>query len=1222
MYFNSFTCHTRYGTKSEGNFHNGVKMQFKSLELNGFKSFVDQTTINFSDGFTAIVGPNGCGKSNISDAIRWVLGEQRPKTLRGAKMEDFIFSGSASRKPSGMAEASITITDIAGKISRPELAEYNEVTVTRRLYRSGESEYLINKTVVRLKDVVDLFLDTGISTRAFSIIEQDQVQKIVTSNPENRRFIVEEAAGIMKYKHRRHQAMLKLESSTVNLERVTDIINELQRQKNSLKRQANKAERYKKYRTEMNLLFLATSADELKKLKEMEQGVSRELARLEEVRASMEADISSRQNRISVMQSSLEETARKQSGLKEEEYRLGSMIERNEENIKIFKGQAEEASRLVEKLGAETLELSERTESMEKALKEKREITERLREKSGEKSRELESKKDEFNNAQAAMEEAAEIISSDERKNADVVSRLSELRSNLASHKTRTEMLDKRESKNLEEINESETDFKEVTLRVEEMQKTILSHQEKYETATAELDRLAEQKRQTENAKSRSLESVTNLKTGTAETRARLESLKDIEKSREGYQKGTRALLEKKENSPEIANLMRGSLVDKIKVAPQYEAGLETFLGDRLQALLINSPADAATAIEILRGGDLGRGTFLPLETVEPMPQDAPEKSEGVLGLASDLVETSEELRPLMQRLLMNVVFVKDIETALRLRPQSGFTYVTPRGDIVDRSGVISGGSAAKSGVGLLERKRMIDQLTASLAECERRLEEADNEQARISENLKELESALEAKKAAVQDEELALVGEKKEMESLNSELKRHESSLDTFRAEARAMEIERDILQSEVSELEKSIETLARDRSELEEKLETARQRRQAAGIELATLQEALYERELELTSIKGEENMALAEQRTIEEGMEEITGRLQRLKDDIASNADRKSELEAEIVRLKDEIHQGLGRREDVLSQLARITDDLQELQGDLAQKEDALKEALGTMDVTKESINQARIKESETTVRLSSLIEKAHEHGVSTEEMENCDTTDLDAEEAGARLGELREAIAKIGDVNMTAIEEYNSVDERLTFLTTQRDDLLESINDIKKVIEKLNRTTRSMFEETFVLVRENFRQIFSKLFNGGQADMILTDETNMLESGIEIFVQPPGKKKQNINLLSAGEKAMTAISILFSVFMVKPSPFCLLDEVDAPLDETNIVRFKDILREFSTNTQFLVITHNQKTMAFADRLYGISMQEPGISKILSVDLVDTYKEYTEPLRVVHG
>ena len=1194
-------------------------MQFKSLELHGFKSFVDQTTINFSDGFTAIIGPNGCGKSNISDGIRWVLGEQRPKTLRGAKMEDFIFSGSSSRKPSGMAEVSITLADIAGKISRPELAEYSEVKVTRRLYRSGESEYLINKTVVRLKDVVDLFLDTGISTRAFSIIEQDQVQKIVTSKPENRRFIIEEAAGIMKYKNRRHQAMLKLDGSTTNLERVTDIINELQRQRNSLKRQANKAERYKKYRTEMNQLFIATSAEELKRLIELEKTVSQELARLEEVRVSTATDISARQNQIGVMQSSVDETTRKQNELKEEEYRLGSMIERNEENIHLFNGQAEEAARLVEKLGAETVELSGRRDSMENELTEIKAETQRVREKADEKARELEAKKEEFKNSQSAIGEAAALISGGEREQADFVSRLSELRSDLASNKTRTEMLDTRAAKNREEISATETDLKEISRKEKEMRQGIVSDENRYEEATGELDRLAEQKRLAENAKSGNMESVTNLKTETAETRARLESLRDIEKSREGYQKGTRALLEKKETSPEIAELMQGSLVDKIKVAPQYEAGLETFLGEKLQSLLINNPNDAATAIEILRSGDLGRGTFLPIEEVEPLPQPALENSPGVLGFAADLVETSEELRPLMRRLLMNVVFVENIETALRLR-QQGFTYVTLRGDIVDRSGVISGGSASKSGVGLLERKRMIDQLSSSLAGCERRLEDAGNEQTRILDNLKELETRLEAKRAGVKDEELALVAEKKELESLNNELKRHASRLDTFRAEAQTMEIERDALQNEFSELEKSINDLAREKSELEEKLESKRQHHQAAVDELGRLQETVYAQEVELTSIKGEENMAIAEQQRIEENMNEIAGRLTALEENIASNAKRKSELEAEVVRLKEEVHQGLEKRDNISSQLTQITDDLQELQDELAQKEEGLKEALGAMEMTKESINQARIKESETSVRLTSLIERAQEHGVSREEIENFDITDLNAEEAVARLAELREAMAKIGDVNMTAIEEYNSVDERLTFLTAQRDDLLESINDIKKVIDKLNRTTRAMFEETFVLVRENFKKIFTKLFNGGQADMILTDESNILESGIEIFVQPPGKRKQNINLLSAGEKAMTAISILFSVFMVKPSPFCLLDEVDAPLDETNIVRFKEILREFSGDTQFMVITHNQKTMAFADRLYGISMQEPGISKILSVDLVDTDREYTEPLRVV--
>ena len=1197
-------------------------MQFKCIEMHGFKSFVDQTTINFGDGFTAIVGPNGCGKSNISDAIRWVLGEQRPKTLRGAKMEDFIFSGSSRRKPSGMAEVSITMTDVIGKLTNPGLADYNDVTVTRRLYRSGESEYLINKTPVRLKDVVDLFLDTGISTRAFSIIEQDQVQKIVTSKPEDRRFIVEEAAGIMKYKNRRHQATLKLDGSLANLERVNDIIGELQRQRNSLKRQANKAERYKKYQSEMKQLFIATSAGEYKKLKEMEEQVSRELSRLEEIRASIETDIAARQNQLATLQSDIDEQTAGLNELKQEEFRLGSLVDRNEENIDLFNGQIGEAARQVEKLEAETAELDGRQKSLQTELEDKIAAVDSLQAAVAEKSGEFDRKKTLLQSARAGIEETVAKIADGEREYANTLSELSASGSDLASHRTRTEILDKRLEDNELDLQEALGAFEEITRTKQEQETGLHARQEKYAAIRSELNRLQETGREAEKAKNEKDESIAEQKTEIAKICARLESLKEIEQSREGYQEGTRALMGLKDQGHDIAQLLKGTLVDRIKIAAEYEVGLEMLLGEKLQALLISKPWEAAKAIKLLRDDELGRGTFLPIESAEPVERSVPAKDKDIVGLASELVETDSELRPLMQRLLKDVVFVKNMDAALRLRSQKGFTYVTPQGDIVDRSGIISGGSNGKYGSGLLERKRIIEGLNRALAESEQVLAKSDEEKGRIAAQLIEVQTAIEEKEAALKDEEFALMAGKKDVESMGSDLQRQKDRLDSHRAESQQLKTEKEELHNEITEVEKSIEELNGRKFELGNDLESIRKSYKEAGEYIKTAQDEVSAAEVQLTSLRGEENMASAESRRLTETLVELTERLQTISENIRSNSGRKQELEQEIVRLKEEIHQSLERREAIASQLTGITEKLDRTRAELEERAGQLKEAVGTLDHTRESINQARIKESETAVRLSSLIEKAEEQSVSREEIESYDTGDLNLDEAGGRLAELKSAIVKMGDVNMTAIEEYNQVDERFTFLSAQRDDLVESIEDIKKVIDKLNRTTRAMFEETFTMVRENFRQVFAKLFSGGQADMILTDESNILESGIEIFVQPPGKRRQNINLLSAGEKAMTAISILFSVFMVKPSPFCLLDEVDAPLDETNIVRFKDILREFSSQTQFLVITHNQKTMAFSDRLYGISMQEPGISKVLSVDLVDTDTEITEPLRVVHG
>lgn len=1198
-------------------------MHFKCIEISGFKSFVEPTKIIFGTGLTGIVGPNGCGKSNISDAIRWVLGEQRPKVLRGAKMEDFIFSGTATRKPTGMAEVSITISDIAGMIKKPELAEFNEVTVTRRLFRSGESEYLINKAACRLKDVIDLFLDTGISTRAFSIIEQDQVQRIVTSKPEDRRFIIEEAAGIMKFKHQRHEAMNKLENSQTNLSRVSDIISELERQRNSLKRQASKAERYKTFKAEANQLTLATSADDWRNLKSLEVTLSAEIIRLEEARASLETDVTARRNNQSTVQASINELSGTIAGLKEEEYQLGAAIERNQSKINVFTHQIDESVRTVERLGGEAAEIDRQMDELRTGIVQKKEEAVKVNESLAEKQSTMEEKKRGVRLIQEEINKISGEISFSERESAGTLERISRTSAALASHQTRTELLGKRAGRIAQEATEAEQAVAELRAKREEMAELLSRAEALCVRRQAELAGLNGQ-RTTLLAEKKGLdEKITAARTALTQTNARLESLKEVDAANEGYQEGIRSLLRLKKEQDPVASRMLGPLADRIKADPRIESALETVMGERLQALLIGETADAVAAIELLRNGKMGRGTFVSLSAGGQMA-GTPDLSgiDGVIGFAADLVQCDSDVRPLAQRLLAGIVFVADVGAAMRVYERTGLAGVTLQGDMVDRTGIISGGSSAGAAAGILERKRTITELAETGAEQEKTVAYLSTELERISTSIINVESSVSEIAKSLKEEELSVVHRRKDAESIDSEVRRLEMRLETFRTETESINLEKESLAAEVSAVEKESGELKKQREDLENEIAQARENQNAARGSLAKVQEEAAAAEVGLESLKGEMNMASADIARLETSLAAAVRRVAAIKNESEGAFRHKRELENGISQLKEEIHSSLEKRHNITGQVHRVSEQLAVERTRAEALEADIRNASAGLDQARESLNEARLRSSETALRLQNLQDRAVEYGISMDDVASFDTSGLDIDECARRLTELREQLAKIGDVNMEAIEEHRQVDERLTFLTAQRDDLLASIEDLRKVIDKINRTTKTLFEETFVEVRNNFQELFKRLFNGGEADMVLTDEGNTLESGIEIIARPPGKKRQPLTLLSMGEKSMTAVAVLFSVFKVKPSPFCLLDEVDAPLDDANIGRFKSVLKEFTERTQFLIITHNQKTMAFADRLYGITMQDAGVSKILSVDLVDTDDSSRDRLKVVHG
>jgi len=1190
-------------------------MYFKSLEITGFKSFVDHTKIAFDPGVTAIVGPNGCGKSNISDAIRWVLGEMRPKLLRGAKMDDFLFNGSSGRKPTGMAEVSITVSDVGGMAKSPELAQFDEITVTRRLHRDGESEYLINKAPCRLKDIVDLFLDTGISTRAFSIIEQDQVQRIVTSKPEERRFIIEEAAGIMKYKHRRQDALNKLENSRLNLERVSDIIGELEKQRNSLKRQASKAERYKSVKSEMAGLVLAVSADDFRSLKESASLLETEAVRLEEVRVSIEVEMASRNNNRALVQSAINEDGEEMSRIKEEEYRLGGSIERDQGRLNLCTVQIQDLAKSAERLAGETDVIKRALDEYRAEAATKGEtaagITSLVEQKSGE----LAHKRGELSTAQSAIDSLSAEISTSERELAVTAGMAANTGASLAGHKTRMEMIGNRLERINAETAEARAAFDSASALKEEKLASLARIETGFGVIQAKLAELGKKRAELAGQKAGKENEIGGLKTTLTQVQARLESLREIDAAREGYQDGARALLKLKDGNDETARKLKGALVERLKADPRAEKALEAALGERLQALLIDDAQDAVSAINLLKKDGLGRGTFVSLG------HDGAGSGAAMHPSWDGLVRMDDEMRPLVQRLLGGTAFVENIEAAIRLHSETGLACVTADGDTVDASGVISGGSPNATG-GILERKRVMEELSTQAESTSRRLEtETAVLVGIISEDgLAQAEQTESAR--ALKDEEMRLVHDRKDIESVDAEIRRQAARLETYGVESDSIGLERESMGAEIAGLTAQLENLTKQKAELEAEIQSSRERQDASRESLKLARESAAEADVELARLKGELNMALADKERIERQILDSTARIEAIGRELESGARRGGELESEVESLKVSIHSALEKRHEAAGLIRDVSAKIEERRAELGKIEDEIKNSSSALDGARESLGTAKIKHSETVVRLESLMERATENGLSTDELETYDLSGANIEECKQRLADAREQISKLGDVNLESIEDFRQVEERLSFLTAQRDDLNKSIEDINKVIEKINHTTKDLFDETFVLVRQNFREIFSKLFNGGEADMVLVDEANSLDSGIEIVARPPGKRRQSLTLMSAGEKSMTAVAVLFSVFRVKPSPFCLLDEVDAPLDDANIGRFKEMLNEFTAETQFLVITHNQKTMAFADRLYGITMQEPGVSSVLSVDLVDTDDSSRQRLQVVHA
>ncbi|MGA2957451.1 MAG: chromosome segregation protein SMC [Thermodesulfobacteriota bacterium] len=1184
-------------------------MKIRRLEVLGFKSFSEKTQIEFPPGVTAVVGPNGCGKSNVVDAIRWALGEQSPKQLRGKAMEDVIFNGSEFKKPLGMAEVTLVFSNENGK-PLAEYLDFSEISVSRRLFRSGESEYLINKVPCRLKDITDLFLGTGIGHRAYSIVEQGKMEFVLNAKPEERRILIEEAAGITKYKDRKASALRKMEATQQNLLRLSDVIGEIKRQMNSLNRQARKAERYKGYRDEMRSIELGQSAQNYRSLegqhKEMQSSLQ-ELKDLEEKGSSEIQAVEAAVERIKVNLLDLErDLTAHQERLSENEGAIKTRENQIELSSRDGENLQKQASRAEEEIG----KLSQQKEDAHREIQGYDESLNNLQQKIVLDADFLSEKEKIFSDKKLQLAGHEQALSQEKNTLVDLLTRLAQLRNQLLSLNRQSEELFHRMEKIAQERQESQRKAEEL--------RTLMVQQALKLTDRRNARSQIEEERERKTLHLKELQSsLAALQEGLAQQRerlnresSRLNSLLELQKNFEGYQEGVRAILLKRQAQGTDQNGIWGLVEDIIETDPKYECVVESVLGEKLQHFIVQNHEESLKAIEYLKAHGSGRSSFIPLHVKQNPLFSSTVSPDGMVIPLLDVIKVKEEFTHLAQHLFGDVWIVPDLRQAIDLwnRDSIWKTLVTLDGEVLHPSGVVTGGSKEQVASGTFHRKREIRELTHSTEELRPEIASLEGRQEELLGEIKSLETSLEGLIQSLHQEELRIVSETKELDQGQLELKRWQQQIETLQFEESQFAEERVEIQEQAGKNELALQEAEQEKQNREEGLIRREKDLQTLKEEIEGLQVEVTEAKLRLVALQ--------------EKKQSIDQNLERVRQALQENESLLSRRREEVQECLRQMREAEERRRDAEIDLQRLLGEHQELQSRLSEKREALltereklekseslwKERRETLHALQEQRNTLSLKLMETDLNLKHLLSGVEEkHRITTEAfLARQDDQDYFAPEVEARLVELKSLIESIGEVNLLAIQEYEECRIRLDFLTEQEADLVQSLEALDQAIKKINRTSRKRFAATFEAVNNKFKEIFTHLFGGGRAELVLTDESNLLETGVDIIAQPPGKKLQNVSLLSGGEKALTSVALIFSLFLINPSPFCMMDEVDAPLDDANIGRFNNMIQDLAQKFQVVLVTHNKRTMEIADTLYGITMEEPGTSKVVSVRL----------------
>jgi chromosome segregation protein len=1198
-------------------------MRIKRLDIVGFKSFMDRTVVAFDDGVTGVVGPNGCGKSNVADAIRWVLGEQSARQLRGRSMEDVIFNGSESKPPLSMAEVTLTFVNDRPSELPTALQGFGEITVGRRLFRTGESEYIVNGVAARLLDVNDIFFGSGVGRTAYSIIEQGRIGQIVSARPEDRRAIIEEAAGITKYKKRREAAERKMEATQQNLTRVADIVQELGKQLESLNRQARRAEKYKAIRAEIRELELRAAAARYLELTatrraaeerhgELQGEATALSARIAELEAATEADRvrlqdgEARLQSLTAQEHELESAARVNEVSVEAAAReLEQIAERTRtqaDEVEALKAQAEALTRERGELEQQRDELQSLAGADDGRLSEAEAALRALAVEQGQVQGELDRIRGEGSGALSRAATAKTQLAQIERQRIDLKARHQRNRGEADDLAHRAAGLDGSRTQHVEKLGQT----RQLRLRLEEQR----GAQEEL------LDRTRSEFIQNE-AK------LITLREELAEKRSRLHSLLEIVRNYEGYGRGVRSLMTRAGQAEARDRGIFGLVADVVGAPPEYETAVEAVLGERLQYIIVESHSQGAEAIDFLKSAAEGRASLIPMARLRGAQAEgaaAPELDRshpGVVAACLDVVTFDPSYEKVARFLLGDAVIVRDLPSALEIWQSSTRkqTLVTLDGEVLDPWGVVTGGPLEGEGHGALQRRREVAELEEIVRAFEAEFALAQERHRTLQARLLQLESALKSLDKDGHEKDLALRDQEKDLARLGEELERVAERLGQLEAERVQLEDGLAGLSQEEEEHRLGAATAEAEQSRVEERtreligrLDGLKQRGDALTAELLNLKVKVA---------------ADAERR------ESIGASLRRVDDTRREVDERRGRLFAGLSEQNARAGELRGRVEGTRLDLGRLEADLAQVRETLTGARSAHEQVAVAGRARDAEIREVRRRAEETAHAASEAALTAREHALALSHLdeqtrERCQV-ELKWEVARfhlerppgeperERLEELKGQSERMGAINLTAIEEYDDLARRHAFLGEQKADLERSLTDLKQAIVKINRASRERFRETFDKVNEKFQQVFPRLFNGGRAGLVLTqDEGGESEGGVEIFSQPPGKKLQSVNLLSGGEKALTAVALIFAIFLIKPTPFCLLDEVDAPLDDANVGRYNEIVREMSSGSQFILITHNKRTMEMVDTLYGVTMEEPGVSKLVSVRLSERARE----------
>ena len=1191
-------------------------MRIKEIELVGFKSFVDKTRLSLNEGICGIVGPNGCGKSNVVDAIRWCMGEMSAKSLRGSEMQDVIFNGAETRKPMGMAQVSVIFDCSDGRFP-PGYDNVTEIQVTRRLYRSGESEYLINRQPCRLKDIIDLFLDTGVGSRSYAVIEQGQIAKVLAAKPLERRFLIEEAAGISKYRVKKEEALRKIEATQINLARVSDLLVEINRTVSGLQRQAAKAERYHELKRELKEVDLELAARERVLLREQEQRVGENIARLRDLQLQNAARLEAEETRLAAMRLEMLEQEKAIAGAAEHVAALRDDIRTSESqrellrrDIQHLESQVAAWNEEIEATQARVVALDQEIElsAATAAARQQDALAAEARLADGQQKLEnAQRRRQELDtSAEAARRE---LLSLTERR-ASLHRAVQTHEERVCAHQARKESNESRRGELTERVAQSEEAVVRLRRRLTELQE----NRAVLETELAEKkDRLARMRAEVEEKRGefeRARESFDK-------ARVRLESLEEMRRNLEGYQEGVRRIMEAARESSSGLNgsskSILGLLAEKIEVPQRFETALEAVLGDRLQAVLVTDQNVGAHAADYLKTENAGRGSFVPLQPRTTMAPVYPQPTLGqTLGPLAMQVHAEPQYQPVVDVLLSNVLVVENLPTAVRLHQENGYTgaFVTLDGEVVDATGVITGGQMSDVSSGILQKKREIAELSTRVQKLEQEFQQAQSAFFAREGMIAHLEDQLREGQQGLDENHLAIA-------EASGELRRESSELDRLRAEREQLADEARQLDDDALELARRHKEEVRELADVERALTAAhavsdeKAAAQAAlAVEIDGRQKTVREAALAANDLRQEERAALARHDTAAQSRAEAAALLGKRQGQIESAARTQHEHRDQINAMTDVLTQKTLVLEEAERQAAKVREGADEKMAVLDETERGLKTLRRELEGHEQEIRSGELAAVEIRLKREHLAERLNErYQQALDDLaEPSDESEIDTEALSARQHEITERIARMGEVNPNAIAEYAEEKKRLDHYVAQKADLDQAIAELKEAITKINKTSKERFLETFHLVNDKFSEVIPLLFGGGTANLLLTEPDDPLESGVDIVVRPPGKKLTNINLLSGGEKALSSIGLIFSIFLIKPSPFCLLDEVDAPLDDENVSRFNQLVHKMAEHSQIIVITHNKETMECVDSLYGVTMQENGVSKLVSVRLVE--------------